>query len=368
MAKIDFVKAFYRGRYDRHGLIQGLESLLTGHGIAVSAIPFSSTAPLEEVLATLPTGRSVTLERSGDGWQQYRLAYQRTVAKRPIRKEGRFFVYAHRQYANVYIAMTIEPTEFVSHGLVPVLKGKYPQIIRPFVAHERMKRMLVEFKEANQFADLIITRASQRLRFKEEGKHKRVMPVVSWPDMSLEEAFAWVHENDGWFQSIHFQAKDTMGCVRAKVSITRSGAIRADRLFGLAFAGFLQPVCKNHYENVILFSGRSRRDHLRLLSRPLAIEFNTAQFAEVTENAKFIQAMKKMRTASVSVLHGNPYINMSVLDYYDGSTFDVWVLSEDHLVIVPQMKATVAAIKRLINHIFDTYAEGEIRDYAEGTA
>jgi hypothetical protein len=186
--------------------------------------------------------------------------------------------------------------------------------------------------------------------------------------MSLEEAFAWVHENDGWFQSIQFEAKDTMGRVCAEVLLTRSGVVRADRLFGQAFRGFLQPICKNHYENVILFSGRSRRDNARLLSKPLTIAFNAAQFAEATENAKFIQAMKKMRTASVSVLHGNPYINMSIIDYYDGSTFDVWVLSEDRLVIVPQMKGTVAAIKRLINHIFDTYAEGEIRDYAEGTA
>ena len=264
--------------------------------------------------------------------------------------------------------MTIEDTDFVNHGLVPVLRSKYPQIIRPFIAHERMKRMLVDFKDTNQFSDLIITRASQRLRFKEEGHHGRVMPLVSWPDMSLEEAFTWVHDNDGWFQSVKFEAKDAMGRVCADVSLARNGSVRTDRLLSLAFRGFLDPVCKNHYENVVLFSGRSRRDNPQFLSRPLVMAFGAAQFAEVAENAKFIQAMRKMRTASVSVLHGNPYINMSVVDYFDGSTFDVWVLSDDRLVIVPQMKGTVAAIKRLINHIFDTYAEGDILDYEEDKA
>jgi hypothetical protein len=56
---------------------------------------------------------------------------------------------------------------------------------------------------------------------------------------------------------------------------------------------------------------------------------------------------------------------MSVIDYFDGSAFDIWVLSSSQLVIVPQMKGTVPAIKRLVNHIFDSYAEGKIKDYKE---
>jgi N-acetylmuramic acid 6-phosphate (MurNAc-6-P) etherase len=54
---------------------------------------------------------------------------------------------------------------------------------------------------------------------------------------------------------------------------------------------------------------------------------------------------------------------MAVIDYYDGSTFDLWVLNPNQLVIVPQLKGSIPAIKRLINHIFDTYAEGTIRNY-----
>jgi hypothetical protein len=38
-------------------------------------------------------------------------------------------------------------------------------------------------------------------------------------------------------------------------------------------------------------------------------------------------------------------------------------LSPRELIIVPQLKGTVAAIRRLVSHVFDNYAEGSIEDF-----
>jgi hypothetical protein len=113
-----------------------------------------------------------------------------------------------------------------------------------------------------------------------------------------------------------------------------------------------------------LFAHRSRKDNPNLDAKPLAISFPAGQFDDVGENAKFIRAMRTLKTASVSVLHGNPYIHLAVIDYFDGSTFDVWVLDPNSIIVVPQMYGSVGAIKRLVNHVFDTYAEGEVSEYA----
>ena len=365
MNRIDFIQAFYSRQHSRDDFVAGLDSLLTSPDVSVCAIPFSSDLSLDRLLATPIPRRKISLERSTDGLYLYALSYQRTVARQRVQKSGRFFVYEHPQYPGVFVAITIEPSEFVDHGLLPALKSKYPLIVRPFISHSLLKNLLVDFQTHNRFSDLIITRASQRFRFKEEGKHRRIMPIVSWPDMSLDEAFTWVRENDGWFRSVQFEARDDLGRVKGVLSLKRNGVLRTDRLFSRAFRGFVDPICEAHHHHVALFSNRSRRDSERLVTKPLMIDFGTEQFADHSENVKFIQAMKKMKTASVSVLHGNPYINISVADYYDGSSFDIWVLSSNHLVLVPQMKGTVAAIKRLINHIFDSYAEGRIRDYCE---
>jgi hypothetical protein len=93
------------------------------------------------------------------------------------------------------------------------------------------------------------------------------------------------------------------------------------------------------------------------------IDFKADQLGEQEEIRHFVQSMRKLPSASFSVLHGNPYVHLSVLDYKDGSAFDVGVLSPDAITIVPQMEGTVAAIKRIMNHIFNSYAEGQIRDY-----
>ena len=73
--------------------------------------------------------------------------------------------------------------------------------------------------------------------------------------------------------------------------------------------------------------------------------------------------MAVMKKTSLSVIHANPYIHLSVFDYYDGSSFNIWVLSTDRIIIVPQLKASFQSVKRLVNHIFDCYCEGDIEDY-----
>ena len=227
-----------------------------------------------------------------------------------------------------------------------------------FISHKKLKKLLETFQIENQFSNLIITYASLRSRLKD----KKIMPMVCWPKMDLNEAFNWVYDNNGWFQSLTFKAMRP-DYAAAEISMTRQGVIRTNRMFSKVFACFVQPVCKTIHDNIEFFGNRSRRDNLNLAARPLTIDFGIDQFSDSSENIKFIQSLRRLNKASISVLHGNPYIHLSIIDYYDGSTFDLWVLNSSKLFIVPQMRGSVFSIKRLINHIFDTYAEGDIKEY-----
>jgi hypothetical protein len=188
------------------------------------------------------------------------------------------------------------------------------------------------------------------------------MPVVSWPDMDLAEAFEWVHDNNGWFQSLEFEARRRDKTL-ATIGLTRQGVLKSNSLLRQVYQSFTLPVAKTMHENLAFFGGRGRRENPVLSIRPLALTFDTNVFENVAENAKFVESMRFMSAASISVVHGNPYIHMSLIDYLDGSTFDIWAVEENRLVIVPQMKASIPAVKRLINHIFDNYAEGQMADF-----
>lgn len=50
------------------------------------------------------------------------------------------------------------------------------------------------------------------------------------------------------------------------------------------------------------------------------------------------------------------YTHLSILDYYDGSSFDIWIFDAKKITIVPQSKATPASILRLIDHIYQSFA------------
>lgn len=180
--------------------------------------------------------------------------------------------------------------------------------------------------------------------------------------MPLGEAFDWVYQNNGWFQSLEFEAKRESK-LYAEMLITRQGIVRTNRHVQEVFESFIIPICDIIHNNILTLSHRGRLERPNYLPKPLIIKFAKNYFEDIEDNSKFIEAMKLLKTASISVSHSNPYINISVVDYFDGSSFDLWVLSQNQVHIVPQLKGTVAATKRLINHIFNSFAEGEIEEY-----
>jgi hypothetical protein len=366
MARFDFIKAFYKGSHDRATIVQDIDAVLGSRQrkLLVTTIPFSTAESPTALFASRPKrNRKVHVLSHATGLDFCELQYNFKSGTTEQRGKGKFFVYHHSAYPNVYAAITLDGGDFLSKGLRPLLKNLFPHLVVGFVPHARLKRMLRAFKEDNAFSELIITRAAERWRLPEEGTHRRVMSLVKWPGMALDEALAQLVEHNAWFQSLQFDAKRD-NLTAARVSFARDGECRCDYLFDKCFAGFVQPTCKIHHENFNLFSRRGRREIAGLGVRPLAITFDDGQFADVEENHRLITAIRSMRTASVSVLHGNPYLYLSVVDYFDGSTFDIWVVDERQLVIVPQLYGSIGAIKRLVNHIFDSYAEGEVANFA----
>ena len=364
-SRFDYITPFYNQGHDRKSLIDGVDSLLSSHDLAVKSIPFSSERHPSKLLVEIQSkSRDIKILKKYEGVQLYRMTYNCKEGNEIKEESGNFFILEHPDYNKVYVALTIESNDFFRRAMLPSFERLYPHVMMTFITHKRLRKLLEKFQVENQFSDLIITRASHKFRFNKKGKHDKVVPMVSWPNMDLEEAFDWVYKNNGWFQSLQFQGIRQNSPV-TEISITRQGVVRAATMFSKVFEGFVLPICKTILENIEFFGNRSRRDNRDLSAKPLAIDFGPDQFADSSENMEFIQSLKRLNKASVSVIHGNPYIHLSVVDYFDGSTFDLWVLNSRQLVIVPQMKGSISSIKRVINHIFDTYAEGDILDYKE---
>ena len=363
MKSFNYLAGFYQARHDPQSFVRELDSLLASENATVRAIPFGSDSPNVAWLGGCVRGdKELTLLYRNDTLSAFRLDYKFTEQGLEKSASGSFFILQQSDLENVFVAFSIEPTTFFRRALIPFLQGLYPTVMLTFVAHRKMKRLMDAFKSEGDYTDLIITRASQRLRYRDGTQSKKIMPMVSWPEMTLAEAFQWIEEHNGWFQSIEFKVMSRDRAL-ADIGFSRQGIVNANALFVRAYQTFIIPVCKTIHANLKLFSRRARLERPDLSANPLVIDFGHDQFQDVEENHRLIQAMQLLKGTSVSVLHGNPYVHLSILDYYDGSAFDLWVLDRQRLIIVPQLKASIPAIKRLINHVFDDYAEGRLLDY-----
>jgi hypothetical protein len=274
---------------------------------------------------------------------------------------GKFFILRHPTLANVFVVATLESAEFVRRALLPFVE-RSSRIYLTFLRHDDLSILLNRFRETREYTDLRVVRASLVSRFG-VGQKEAVISSVSWPGLGLEGAFQYAAEQNGWFRSLTFEALRREQ-VFAEVSIQRNGIVKADGDFFGVYNNLVLPICDLVNNNIQQFDKRSRRDNPELAVRPLSIDFGKEQFDLVEENARFIGAMRNLKNASVSVIHGNPYISLSIVDYADGSTFDLWVLNTRELVIVPQLKSSISSIKRIISCVFDNYAEGVIKDFA----
>lgn len=362
MKSFDHLAAFYKQEHKPDDFVKQVDSLLASEERNVRAVPFGcNQASLDWLDGQICGDKKVSLVYRVDGLLAFRLDYKFTENGKEKSDTGTFFILQQKDCPSVFVAFCLEPTPFFRRALQPLFQSLYPMIMQTFVSHKRMKRLLDTFKADGGYSDLIITRASQRLRY-QEGSHLNTMPIVSWPEMTLDDAFQWIQEHNGWFQSLEFEVMSRERSL-ATIAFTRQGIVRANSLFTRAYQTFIVPTCKTIDANLKLFSHRARLERTDSSALPLVIDFEGDQFQNVQENRRLIQAMRRLKGSSVSVLHGNPYVHLSVLDYFDGSAFDLWVLDRRQLIIVPQLKASIAAIKRLINHIFDDYAEGRLLDY-----
>jgi hypothetical protein len=130
-----------------------------------------------------------------------------------------------------------------------------------------------------------------------------------------------------------------------------------DKLAG----GLVERVARKH--GLLKDRGRATRNDLS--PRPILIEYAGGIFSDRSQNQRLIAVLAKLPKASLSVFHANPYFRASIVDFGDGSSYDLWVLSDTRLVISPQMRCTYASIERVSNHILSAFAEGEVKDLTE---
>ena len=122
MKRFDYVEAFYKAMHNRDTFVADVDALLgsTPRKIRVTSVPFSTDLkPMSAFPIVKTNSRNVRMLTTYEGAQLYDLRYSYKTGTRRQTEEGRFLVYEHPSYQNVFVAVTIEDGQFVRKGLMP---------------------------------------------------------------------------------------------------------------------------------------------------------------------------------------------------------------------------------------------------------
>jgi hypothetical protein len=250
-------------------------------------------------------------------------------------------------------------------SVLRLVKALYPKLVPVFLTQGELFGLLNETKASMPDADFRIIGHSRRQSLR-IGRRRKYESSRTRTDKTLEAVFSESEEQNYWFSSVSFEFEKTKGENRSTVVPLVSATLSK---YGYFF-------CSSHFDHFLyvtltkladiaerkmkFFSNRSRRDIHAFKTRPISITFESPQFGSQKESNSFVEVMQRMTGTSCSVLHNNPYVHLSVVDSADGSAADVWVLKNDEILLVPQIKATAAALKRVVNYIFEEWREGSV--------
>jgi hypothetical protein len=114
---------------------------------------------------------------------------------------------------------------------------------------------------------------------------------------------------------------------------------------------------------VQLFRNRFRTLEHRAV-RPIEVKVGVARFDGSVTIVDFLERVSRYSFSDTAVLHRNPYVQVALTDYLDGSNFDLFVTAVDRITIYPGYQATVSALVRLTDFLSEEFEADGVADVA----
>jgi len=291
--------------------------------------------------------------------------YSRAISDRKF--AGQFALFRTALPA-IYLVMFVSARTYWRMAISPLIESLYPKVAAPFLTQLELYEILKQVQKAQAATGIRILELSARKRLRGEAR-KRFQSTREWTDEGVESVFREARQANQWFQSVTFEIvnrrEDGRLYATSKGIISKYGYLACNDDFDLyttIVANRLMEIAGTRLE---FFSNRDRVSTSDHIPKPVTIDYENDILARIDETRRLSDALKRFKYGSCSVLHSNPYLHVSVVDNKDYSTVEVWVLSPKQILIVPQVRTSENALKRIVNHIFENFREGTISGFPQ---
>lgn len=284
---------------------------------------------------------------------------------------GDFLLFRHDKY-NIYFLLTDEGTTFFEEGILKYVRSRYPRLTLPFFYSWEIEMMLNRLAKGRPESRIMLTKISKKSRLVTGESRKEKETELTWTDLFYRDVFRQVKQADTWIEKVYFdlmtETRPGVSKLRSKTMsgfISRDGVFKVESGFRLLYDTVLEQAIEIFSKRTEQLSNRARTKDTQFKSKPLFIEFDEAIFHDKEQNQRLIEVIKHLSHSARSVIHDNPYLHVSVIDYMDNSNYEVWVLSDSRISIVPQTICTMHSLNRFCDHISKEFQEGVVKDSRE---
>lgn len=351
-------------------IIKTVDSIVLKLGYEIRLLVLSSIYNLFEILETRKF-KYYQYKKKKLGENIYSYILKKRIKGTAKTRISKFIIFKH-QKPNIYILLTHASFKVLRDDIISLIRRFYPKIAETYIDSFYMKEILKNLERKIDGMEIRIIRISSQGRIRSKGAKKKFESDVKWTDLSYEEAFERIEEYDNWIRSIYFNiiknntsnTSELINQPEIICQIARNGMIKCNQKFSLFYDTVVKDIITKALGDLELFIDRERSLKENFVPKPIKIHYKYDLFKDKSQNNRLIDALKKITYSSLSVIHYNPYLHCTFVDFKDGSSYDIWILSNNEIIIIPQMRSSYASLERLCNHIFIGLREGIIENYS----
>ena len=269
--------------------------------------------------------------------------------------EGFFFV--KKLGRNQYIAFTLGDRDFATYGLKHYLDSLQPNLTKPILTSEEIIEILQSFTDVVNEAYNVTPKTTIFYNRDEKAD-------ISYTSKSIEDvSFKYKNENL-YINKIRFEIIN--GTEKQKVfsgSIERSGSLEFKEGNITIILELIKKLFKPAERKSSVFSSSDRNDFKRLAKRCIKLEYDYPILKKIKDNERLFKTLDNIPKSEFVVFHYNPYLHASFFDYSDGSTFDIFGLSDKMISIIPSENATESSFTNMLDRIQKDFGEGNINEF-----
>lgn len=356
---IDFISELY-SLADNELILNQIKLISVPKPFQIRLKIFYSKLPLSKIKESLT--RNKDLDYYGKNGAS--LHIKTKIGRVNIRTIDTYFSIFNTKKQNIFILISITTSDEWK-VISRFIKKKYPIIVPIYLSQTELIDGIKNLQKTQLEYKLRVREIASKERITKKSQKYR-KSVHEWTDEPVEEVLSKIAERNQIIINLtlgfHNIINDRINVSpTAFCKITKNSEVFVTGNFNIIWETIIPYIGNVGFKKLNLFSKRGLRDR-GYNPGPLNITFKSKVLDKTEEVQRFTDILVHYPNSRHTIQHGNPYTNITIADIFDGSSFDVWAVTSDNVLIVPRLKATEAAIERLVHYIFDEFHEGIISE------